>query len=273
VKKYILILLLMAFTLVACGDENLPEDYVIVDSKVLAVKIDEPEAAPGDDIAMRILVAGNDVDQNSDATVQWVIAGNIGALQTSPYNGELILTLPNDMLADEISVDVPVIARVTLGDKTLTAEKLFRVTNNPVGKNPVISGVELHWLTDAGIQTRTLSYGDSFNPGLAANIACTSITEELTNNGNEKLVYQWYLTKESGTGREIEINDSKDDIEALLGKGAKAAEFRESVVYGTNSRSSSFSVYLVVRDNTENATESSQDRLGTDYFHFTITAD
>ena len=272
-KKYIFILLLTAFSLVACGDENLPEDYIVVDAKVLALKIEEPEAAPGDDIAMRLLVAGNNVDQNSDATVQWMIAGDAGTIYTSPYNGELTLNIPNDILADETSLDVPVVASVTLGGKRLTAEKLFRVTNDPVGKNPVISGVELQWQTDAGLQTRTLSYGESFNPGITVNLACTSITEALADNGNENLVYKWYITKESGSGREIEINDSKDDIEALLGKGVKAAEFRESVMYDIRGRTGSFSVYLVVRDNTETATDSSQDRLGTDYFYFIVTTD
>ncbi len=271
-KKLFFILLLTAFTLVACGDDKLPEDYVIVDSRVIALKIEEPEAAPGDDITMRLFVAGNDVDQNSDTTVQWIVNGD-DLMLTSPYNGELALTIPNDILGDQTSVDVPVIASVNINGKTLTAEKLIRVTNNPVGKNPVISGVELHWQTDSGIQTRTLSYGESFNPGPVANLSCTSITEALAGNGNGKLVYKWYITKESGTDRKIEFNDSKDDIEALLGKGVKASEFSESVVCGTKGRSGFFSVYLVVSDNTENSTDSSQDRLGIDYFYFTVTTD
>ncbi len=52
---------------------------------------------------------------------------------------------------------MPVIAQVTISEKTLSAEKLFRVTNNPVGKNPVISGVQLDWNATAVAQTRIIS--------------------------------------------------------------------------------------------------------------------
>ncbi len=274
VKKNLLLLLLTLLCFVACGDDDLPEDYIIVDSKIVAVKIEEPEAMEGDTISMKLLIAKNDIDQNSEIPVTWTIGGDVGYSMESNYNEALELIIPDVLPDGEDSVDVPVVAAVTIDGKVLSALKLFRVTNNPIWKNPVITGIQLDWLIGAELQTSTITNGSTLSLASGTeNVACTAITEELPDDANGKLVYRWYISRAVDSNREIEISEEVDDIEALLGEGARAAEFRKSVVYDVLEKQGTYSAYLVVRDNNLNSTDSSEDRLGTDFYYFTIVVE
>lgn len=270
-KKHLLIFIFSIFCLIACDDNDLPEDYIVLDSKIIAIKIEDPEVLPGDTVYMKLLIAKNNMDQNSEIPVTWIIGEDADYQVESKYSEGLKFAIPVDILEEEDSVDVPVIAMVTIDKKILFAEKIFRITNNPVGKNPVISGIKVDWKTDAGIQTKNITNGETitFGPDIE-NFACTSITEELPGSGNEKLVYKWYISKSSNNDKQIEVNDKKDEIEALLGEDTKAAEFKQSVVYSLTEEQGTYSVYLVVRDNKINSSDSSLDRLGTDFYYFTV---
>ena len=71
--KYLMILSSLFFFLVSCGDSELTEDYVSISNKILAIRIQESEARPGDTVSMKLVVSGKNMDQDSDIPVTWTI--------------------------------------------------------------------------------------------------------------------------------------------------------------------------------------------------------
>jgi hypothetical protein len=76
---------------------------------------------------------------------------------------------------------------------------------------------------------------------------------------------------------ELFVYDDKKNIETLLGPGAMAAEFRQSVMFSLFGEDAEetyqkgrYQIYLVVRDNAATSSNSTEDRLGTDFFYFTL---
>lgn len=228
---------------------------------------------------MQILVGGRDIDQNMDNPVSWYIDDHPPIfLGTSAYNQEFIGQLPEDALIGEQWFDLPILARIQVGQKYLNAQKIVRVTNNPKGKNPVISGVQMAYLLEGQSKTnRALNGEQKVLPGSVKNIALTVLTDELAPGENEQLVYRWYVSTSKNSNGKLYVNNDTDDIEALLGKGTKASEIKVSVVFSTRGENSDASVqygdydiYVVVRDNAIDSTSSSEDRFGTDFLYFTL---
>lgn len=282
-SAFVAALVFFLFGLASCGESDLPEDYVSVSPKILAVKISDPEVLPGDTVTMRLLVSGKDVDQNSDMTVTWTVGtveSGVYVQAEVPYNTDYPLEIPPGILdvLGVSSVDVPVTASVTLGGKELSALKRFRICLEPIGKNPEITGVQADFMAEGEHQTVILSQGDtlSLDNSYKAS-AFTAMTAILPEGGNRTLIYSWYMTPSSSSLGELFVYDDKTNIEALLGQGAMAAEFRPSVLFSLFGEDAEetyqkgrYHVYLVVRDNASTSTDSSQDRLGTDYFYFTL---
>lgn len=275
-----LVLLLM---LSACGDSDLPEDYVAVAPRILAVRITEPEAAPGDTVSMRLLVGGATVDPHSGMTVTWTVGSPEGGLYLeadAPYNTDYQVVIPPGILdaLGEERVDVPVTASVAIAGKTLSVLKRMRITEHPVGRNPKITGVMADIL-EAGVhETLTLADGDTLtldNSGQTA--AFTALMETLDAPANDTLIYSWSVSTSSEGPGNLYVYDDKAAIEALLGSGAMAAEFRPSVLFSLFGEDAEgrwqqghYNVYLVVRDNAGGASNAAEDRLGTDFFCFTL---
>lgn len=279
--KWSALILGVFFLLLSCGDSDLPEDNTAVSAKILAIRIQEVESLPGDTISLSLLIGGKEIDQNSDIPVRWNIGSPEDAFYYSevvPYNEDGHLTLPDMLPAGVTWVDIPVTAAVLVNGKSLSSLKRFRITENPLGKNPRISGITLNWMMNGIAQTTTLSLGETLViDSSTRNIACTVLTQTLSDGANDKLVYRWYVsTSKSGNGV-LKVNDEKTDVEALLGSGALAADFRESVVfslYGDEAKeawqSGIYDIYCVVRDNASESQSTEQDRLGTDFYFFTL---
>ena len=275
-----MLLICLLLGVVSCGDDSdLLDSYIAKEPKVLAVKIQDPEVRPGESIRMQILVGGRDIDQNMDNPVSWYIDDHPPIfLGTSAYNQEFIGQLPEDALNGEQWFDLPILARIQVGQKYLNAQKIVRVTNNPKGKNPVISGVQMAYLLEGQSKTnRALNGEQKVLPGSVKNIALTVLTDELAPGENEQLVYRWYVSTSKNSNGKLYVNNDTDDIEALLGKGTKASEIKVSVVFSTRGENSDASVqygdydiYVVVRDNAIDSTSSSEDRFGTDFLYFTL---
>ncbi|GAB6094965.1 hypothetical protein JCM14469_12170 [Desulfatiferula olefinivorans] len=277
------ILMLLALMASACGDDNLPEDHVVVDYKILAVRIEAPEASPGDTVSMKLLIGGSAMDQDSVMPVTWRINdpdGDVFHEEIVPYNEEFVLDLPAGILNGNPWLDVPVTSSVALGSRSLSALKRFRITPAPVGANPVISGISADWLSGDTHHTRSVMTGDTVTVDRSVlNIAFTAEMAVQPENAIDSPVYSWYVTRSDPPGGELEVDDRQTVIESLLGEGAQAAEFRQSVVfslYGENAEGSfqkgRYTVYLVVRDNAARSSDVSSDRLGTNFFYFSLAA-
>jgi len=276
-------LVFLLFGLVSCGESDLPEDYVSVSPKILAVKISDPEVSPGDTVTLRLLVSGKDMDQNSDMTVTWTVGtveSGVYVQAEAPYNTDYPLEIPSGILdvLGVSSVDVPVTAAVTLGGKELSALKRFRICLEPLGKNPAITGVQADFMIKGEHQTVILSQGDTLSLDNSYKAAAfTAMTAILSEGGNQTLIYSWYMTPSSGSLGELFVYDDKTKIEALLGQGAMAAEFRPSVMFSLFGEDAEetyqkgrYHVYLIIRDNAVTSSDSTEDRLGTDFFYFTL---
>ena len=276
-----LILLLLVGGLTACGDSDLPENYEIVGSKILAVRVEEPEVMPGDSVSLSLLVGGNDMAQDSTLPVTWTI-GNPGedpyVQVTTPYNEPYLLTLPGDILGGKNSVDVPIFAGITINNHPYTAMKRFRITTNPVGMNPRISHITATWNSGQDHHTADLALGETVSVDKATpTIAFTVSTLGLPQQANGILVYSWYFTSSSNSPGILKVDDIPSHIEALLGAGVQAADFRPTVMfslYGEDAKGTyqpgRYTIYIVVRDNASVSHDSSKDRLGTDFYYMTL---
>ncbi|MFA6011752.1 MAG: hypothetical protein WC799_17310 [Desulfobacteraceae bacterium] len=276
-------LVFFLFGLVSCGESDLPEDYVSVSPKILAVKISDPEVLPGDTVTMRLLVSGKDMDQNSDMAVVWTVGtveSGVYVQTEAPYNTDYPLEIPSGILdvLGASSVDVPVTASVTIGGKVLSALKRFRICLEPIGKNPEITGVQADFMAEGEHQTVNLSQGDTLSLDNSYKAAAfTAMTTDLPEGANQVLIYSWYMTPSSNSLGELFVYDDKTNIEALLGQGAMAAEFRPSVMFSLFGEDAEekyqkgrYHVYMIVRDNAATSSDSTEDRLGTDFFYFTL---
>ena len=279
--KLIRILMLLSSLLffTACGENELLEDYFVKDPRVLAVKIQDPEVSPADNVTMQMLVGGKDIDQNMAATVSWAIDDAEPIfLGTSDYTKVFETQAPPDALPKEHWYDLPILARVQVGPIFLNAQKILRVTRNPVAKNPVIAEVRLQYLNGGQRVEETVANGATMPlPIGPTNVAVTALTEELAPQQNDKLVFRWYISTSKDTDGKLYIQTDKKKIEALLGKGAKASENRPSAVFSLKGKDSkkavqsgTYDLYLVVRDNAGNSKHQAEERYGTDFIYFTI---
>lgn len=275
----ILMLLAGMPVLAACGESELLDDYFVKEPRVLAVAIQEPEAKPSDTFSMRMLVGGKDIDQNMAATVLWAIDDvEPVPLGYSNYTQEFVSQIPADALEEDEWYDLPIFARIQVGQTYLNTQKVLRVTQNPVGKNPVISGVRLQYLNGTQrVEETVLSEDKIVLPVNIANVALTAMTEDLALKENEKLIFRWYVTTSKNTDGKLYIQTESNQIEAILGKGSKASEVRRSAVFslqGKNNdkgvQSGIYDLYLVVRDNAADPQSQADERFGTAFIYFTI---
>lgn len=283
-KNPIIILMFLSLFLISCGEDNLPEDYEVSSCKILAVKVDEVESRPGDTVFMTLLVSGVFMDQDSLLPVTWQIGDaedNVLYEEVVPYNEPFELDIPMDILADEARMDIPVTATVTIEGRSLSSFKRFRITQTPVGKNPQISSISIGYTVNGELNAQTVYFGDTITVYEdTKNVSLTAQTRELEAGANDTLVYRWYFTTSQNSSGSLEMNDQTDDIEVLLGKGVKAADYQQSIVlslYGEKAEKDfqpgRYTVYLVIRDNAAQSNTTSEDRLGTDFYYFTLNVE
>jgi hypothetical protein len=265
--------------LAACGESELLEDYFVDEARVLAVKIEDPEIRPRDNVTMKMLVGGKGIDQNMAATVFWAIDdAELIPLGESNYTQEFESQILTDPLEQDQWYDLPIYARIQVGQKYLNTQKVLRVTQNPVGKNPVISGVRLQYLNGEQLVEETAANADTvLLPVNTTNVALTAMTEDLAPGENDKLVFRWYVCISKNTNGKLYIQTDSKHIEAILGKGFKASEIRPSAVFSLRGedgkkavQSGIYDIYLVVRDNASDPQSSADERYGTDFIYFTI---
>ncbi len=274
-------LIICSLTILACADSDLLEDYFVEAPRVLAIKAEDPEVSPFDTVTMRMLVGGEEIDQEMTNTVYWGIDDfeleDIGMSEYSDQVG-FQYQIPADALGGEQWVDMPILARIEINGKGLNGYKAVRITRNPTAKNPAISGVRILYFTKGAIEEQTAADGDVITlPADAANVALTAQTETLPPGVNDKLVYRWYVSLAKDTDGMLYIQDEDKRVEELLGQGADASEGKKSAVFSLKGEDSDkeiqtgvYDVYLVVRDNAENSQSLADERYGTDFIYFTL---
>ncbi len=278
----------------SCEDEEMNPYYMVNAPRILAVKIADPEVNPDvvAPIDLSVFVGGRTVDQEMTKTVGWytgvgISAGEYIEIGTSSYNEELEINtdiwnlLPDGLLlllyGDDEWFDLPVFAQILVNGKLLSAQKTLRVTNNPVGKNPEITGVQVKYhatsITVTDSLNRLIELEGPYIPGY---IAFTALTEDL-GTGNDNLLYRWKVSLSKNSFGKLYVNTDNSIDRALLGSNVKAAEYKQSVVFslrgkdgGGNIQVGTYDVYLVVRDKASNAQSKAEDRYGIDYFYFSI---
>ncbi len=274
-------LIFLSLTLLACGDSDLLEEYFVKAPRILAVKVEDPEVSPQETVTMRMLVGGQEIDQEMTNTVYWGIDDfELESIETSQYSDPVGFQyqIPADALGGEQWYDMPILARIEINGKGLNAYKALRITQTPTAKNPVISGVRIRYLTQGVLNEQTAADGDVITvPADAANVALTAQMETLPPGANDKLVYRWYISLAKGTDGKLYIQEEDKRIEELLGQGADASEGKASAVFSLKGEDSDkeiqtgiYDVYLVVRDNAESSQSLADERHGTDFIYFTL---
>jgi hypothetical protein len=275
-----LILIYLAFVSLSCGDSDLQKEYFAQDPRILAIKAEPPEVLPGEPISMQLLVGGEVIDQQMDAAVAWFFEdAQQESMGTASYNETLTLRVPENALADGLPwVDLPVLARIEIGSKAYYGEKYVRITDDPIGENPIIKGVDITYLlAEARVSDQAFN-GDriTISPEVH-NIALTASMEALAVGQNESLVYRWYVSTSKNSDGKLYLNVDKDIIGDLLGSAAEASETKSSVVFSLRGEDADgavqtglYDVYLVVRDNAAAAQSAADDRFGTDFIYITL---
>jgi hypothetical protein len=279
-KARLLTLVLVAFALLSCGESDLLEDYLVQRPRVLAIKVEAPEAMPAEQVSMRLLVGGETIDQQMDTAVTWFLEeAQEGLLGIAGYDEELSVQVPENALENGSPwIDLAVLARLEIGAKTYYGEKFLRITQNPIGKNPVIEGVDITYLeADERVTSQAFSGDRIAIPSRVGNIALTASMEALAAYENDVLVYRWYLSTSKNSGGKLYINTDQDVIRELLGPGEAASETKASAVFSLRGKDADgaqqtglYDLYLVVRDNATAPQSAAEDRFGTDFFYFTL---
>jgi len=273
------LLIVLMFLLGACDNSDLLDPYFVQEARILAVKVEDPEAMPGDTVSMRMLVGGKAVEQDMANTVEWAIDdAELEPIGVSDYNQEFDYPIPMDALGDNTWYDLPIYASITVGQKSLNAQKLFRLTQNPTAKNPVISSVAVRYLSAGQTILETVVSGETFTlPKNVENVAFTAITEELIPGENDTLVYRWYVTISKTNNNKLYVQADEDKVEDLLEDGVNASELFPSVVFSlkgeendSSFQTGTYDVYLVVRDNAADPQSTADERHGTDFIYFTM---
>jgi hypothetical protein len=279
-KARLLTLVLVAFALLSCGDSDLLEDYLVQRPRVLAIQVEAPEAMPAEQVSMRLLVGGEAIDQHMDTAVSWFFEDEqVESLGTAAYSEAFTVQVPANALDDGATwVDLAVLARMQIGAKTYFGEKFVRITQDPVGKNPVIDGVDITY-TLAGERVTDQAFGGEqiSLSSQVRNLALTASMVALAPGDNDSLVFRWYASTSKNGGGKLFINTDQDVIRELLGPGEEASETKASAVFSLRGKdadgslqSGLYDVYLVVRDNAAAPQSAADDRFGTDFFFFTL---
>lgn len=279
-KMSLFMLVFLAASSLSCGDSDLLDDYIVKAPRALAVRVQDPEVQPGDSVSMKLLMGGRNVDQTMDETVSWFFYnGQASAVGTAGYDQEFIAQIPDDILDDDAQwVDLTILATVQIGSKSVTAEKNVRITPHPIGKNPVVSGVQIAYLEGGQLQTAEVLGGDRIDIApQVKNIAVTALTDQLAPGENDRLIFRWYVSTSKNSGGKLYINNDKEVAADLLGSGADASETKESAVFSLRGESADgsirtgiYDVYLVVRDNASTSESDADDRFGVDFIYFTL---
>lgn len=280
IKTRLLILIIFASSLLSCGDSDLLEDYLVQNPRVLAIKVEAPEARPAEQVAIRLLVGGQAIDQDMDTAVAWFFADEQqGLAGTAGYDEALTIQVPANLLDDGSPwIDLPVLARIEIGSKALFGEKIVRITQDPFGKNPIINGVDIAYQLADELVTEQAFNGDQVTiSSQVRNIALSASMEELAVGENERLIYRWYMSTSKNSGGKLYVNLDKDVIGDLLGPSEDASETMASAVFSLKGKDAHgslqtglYDVYLVVRDNAAVPQSAADDRFGTDFLYFTL---
>ena len=287
---------LLLILLSGCGESDMRPDYIVQDPRMMAIKITDPEIERGDPFSLNLLVLGKDVSQEMTNAVTWRLAIDDdmsveakGFLGTTPYCETLRVPskfwdrIPSETIATLLQgngyLDLPIMAEIAVGDRILRGVKTLRITEAPRGKNPVIQSILIRF--DQGEQMiaplgeRIITFKRSDHA--PETIACTAIMETLSPGDNDKLLFRWSVSSSKTNDSELYVSSSKKKIEALLGKGAKAAEYRESVIFSTRGEEGSgpfqygeYEAALIVRDKATDSSGREEDRFGIDFMTFTI---
>jgi hypothetical protein len=279
-KTRLMTLVLVAFALLSCGDSDLLEDYLVQRPRVLAIKVEAPEARPAELVSLSLLMGGETIDQQMDTAVTWFLEEeHEGVLGTAGYDEELSFQVPENALENGSPwIDLAVLARLEIDAKTYFGEKLVRITPDPVGRNPIINGVDITYLeADERVTAQAFSGDRMAISSRVGNIALTASMEELAAYENDVLIYRWYLSTSKNSGGKLYINTDQDVIQELLGPAEAASETKASAVFSLRGKDADgalqtglYDVYLVVRDNAAAPQSAAEDRLGTDFFYFTL---
>ena len=221
---------------------------------------------------------------DSESDPEMMVVGSTTYGNRFIANSNFWEAIPSEVLDQQLQgntyIDLPIMAEVVVDGTPLRGFKTLRITDTPSGKNPAIQSVTLlddqggsTILTPSGGQTITFKRSEY----IPENFACTATMATLNPGDNLKLIYRWSASASKTSDGELWVNHKKSDIESVLGKNVKAAEYRDTVLFSTKGEEGDdpvqygeYEVSLVVRDKNEESAGREEDRFGVDFMTFTV---
>jgi len=267
--------LLFVVAVVGCSydDNELVDNYIVDNHRILSVKVDKPLASPGDTVKMNLLIGGKKFLQSSGVDIQWQV-GNYSMMQsykkTADEDLALTFEIPMENQAGNESFEKiisssdlsvytsakEVALEAVVSYDNLEAIKHFIVASKEatkVHKNPVIE--KLSYKTNAGEATvlkgGTVTIAAATSPYIALSPVITEGTLPAS------VSYNWYVNL-SDDNQKIVVDSSQA---SALASGKSVGYDKENVIFKV--AKGSFQVYFVVKDSAVN-------QYGEDYFYFNL---
>ncbi len=286
--------ILFLIFLASCQGKDMPE-HRIVNPRILAMKIENPEVRPGDQIKAKLLVGGWGFSQESEISVNWLGAeklGDFGKQFVKPYReplsmkvDESIFDLPIFTTEDREFYNrrgyftIPIYASLEIDDpdrsdkKILSAHKDFKLKREgTLYGNPSVAEVTVSWELEGSKFSRVVTNGNSITFDADKIPDFAGFVPNIDEKDSDIQLYRWYFSDSSKDDPTIEVEGGEDLSKKLTGENESGTREKTVVLDLRGVRESlkkgkmlTHSVYFLVRDKKDDPSSSAEYRHGLDF--------
>lgn len=299
------VMIAVSMLLLSCDGRSIDPDYKVMSTRMLAIKITNPEFNGGDPLKAELLIGGAGFEQSSTGIVQWLVPNQAEAAAQipdemkkawqQPYNmpfnipeqyPAVMLQQPQMAAKFEANgwLDVPVYASYDDSGKEIFISTYVRLTKTkPLHFNPEIQYIHARYKLGGEMKEEQVAKGGKLSftqSDIPDYIALTPEMSDPVALGNDELVYRWKYSYDSIYETGMEITQNKSVINEYLAVERASQSLKDVVLHLMDVKAALkkdqyqdtivFNVYLIVRDKTKNSESQSDVRFGVDFSYFAI---
>jgi len=291
------------FFTAACDDpmKMFPDHQIGPDPRIIAMRVSEPELTLDSRPTARLLIGGEGFDQASDLTVTWLVPNDAESLAQIPAEvleqlqvpyhtafalpvgmtiGTMLTQSPElqTQYDDQGWVDLPMLASVTIDERSISIVKRVRVTKTPTHFNPNIIRIRAVYELN-GVPTQTFVDRDGTlvlpQDAIPEYIGLDPEMADPALNGNDLLVYRWQFAEDPDKATNLRFCDADCPSKEYLGVDRVTPATKEIMVdmkkiaaklqKTPHEKDIVLNFYLVVRDKAGDSSSLEDTRFGMDF--------